>query len=481
MITITRQSKDWLKAVLAYVLAIAFVFSPWNSWIQSRCYGNVVLVTVIQSPSKTVGNYLDSLFLLLVTMCFSSALFAFIQAVVGTSYTGMAFVLFFTVWIFSTIRTFNLQRYFVASLVAPLFAFSAIASIVGVVGKNTTDGALFDENFLISTLESYMIGVAICTAVNLLVFPDFAESHINELLLSVLESISALSTSVIACVDGSETDKEAYAAGNKKRTDLVLKIQTDLGKIDTTIDQATAEISYSHFSIKNYIRLVKGCKSVSAVLFSFQTALSTAGVQRLVSSPEFANQISVSMKPTWASLDSCLLKLLDDVSSKLNCLGSAKAKPELSEVEIQLALAKSVEATEMALLEFERHEPSAFLEVFADKADIAVGDLKPEVKASWDKLLHVTFFILASKELVKEVSTLHSDAAAMGKSKKIRMHLSHFIPTGLFRSHQRIPAVLASHYASQTRKSEKLYFIPSFNFRPQMCGCDSLSTNGSIQ
>ncbi|KAJ3021647.1 UNVERIFIED_CONTAM: 40S ribosomal protein S17 [Siphonaria sp. JEL0065] len=399
-------------------------------------------------------------------MCFSSGIYAFVQAVAGSSYTAQAFILFIIVWVFSTIRTFNLQRYFVASLVAPLFTFSAITSIVGVAGRNTTNGALFDENFLISTLQSYMIGIGICTAVNLFVFPDFAEPHINELLLSALGSISELSSSVISCVDGSEIDKDSYVSGNKKRMELVAKIQKDLAAIDINIDQASAEISYSNFSIKNYIRLVKGCKSVAAVLFSYQTALSSASVQRLLSSPEFANHISVAMKSTWSNLDVCLNKLFGDVSTKINCLATIAKKPALTNAQVQDALNQSIESAENALLEFEQHQPNAFLEVFADKADIEVGDLKPEVKARWDKLLQVTFFILASKELVKEVMALHTDAGMMGKSRKIRMHLSHFIPKGLgpFQSHGKVPSATPASVRSKLAKVKNFVLSSSSIF-----------------
>ncbi|KAJ3296818.1 hypothetical protein HDU79_005610 [Rhizoclosmatium sp. JEL0117] len=430
----SRKTKDWLKALLAYVLTITFIFSPWNSWIQPRSFSNVVLIAVIQSPAKTVGNFLDSAFLLLIAMCISSAIFAFMQAVAGDSYAGLAVILFIVTYLFATLRTFNIARYFVFSLVGPLFAFSACTSLVGVSGKNTTNGAQFDENFLVSTIKSYLIGLAICTIINIFVFPDFAEPHINEQFLSVLENLKLLSGSILSSIEGSEIEDEEYAKGNAVRAELVAKIQQEFGLIDANISQASAEIVYSHFSIKDYNRILKNMKSVAAVLFSIQTTLSSAGAQRLLRSPVFAQEISDAMKGTWQNIRTSLGRMFADIEAKLNCASSKrKRNHDMSEQELEEALLKSVQSSKDALVEFEQHNPAAFFPVFAEKSDIHEGVLTTEIREGWDKFLQVTFFILGAKELVKELTILHSELAGMGKHLKVRLHFRHFLPSEIFK------------------------------------------------
>ncbi|KAJ3083678.1 hypothetical protein HDU99_007326 [Rhizoclosmatium hyalinum] len=423
---VSRMAKDWLKAVLAFVLATTFILSPWSSWIQSRTFGNVILVTVIQSPAKSVGSFLDSSFLLLVFLFINSAIFAFMQAVAGNSYPALGVILFLVTYISATIRTFNVQRYFVPSLVGPLLAFTACTSLVGVGGRNSSGGAQFDNNFLISTINSYLIGLAISFILNILVFPDFAEPRINQLLITVLANISDLSSSILKSISGAEITKEDYAAGNEIRTKLVVEIQNQFRLIDTNIAQAAAEVSYSCFSVKNYGQIVKGCKSIASVLFSLQTTLSSVSAQQLLASKEFANEISPRMRGSWIKLDSACKNLFDEVATEINDRSKSN---RIVDKEAEEALAQSLQVAQEAIVEFENHNPSVFLKVFSEKKDISEGLLTNEVKAGWGKLLQLTFFILGSKEIVKELTTLHTDISQMSKSRKIRLHFGYFAAT----------------------------------------------------
>ncbi|KAJ3068005.1 hypothetical protein HDU98_008819 [Podochytrium sp. JEL0797] len=425
----TRQAKDWFKAALAYTLAIAFVFSSFSSWIQPRSYSNVVFVTILQSPAKTIGNFLDSSFLLLLAICISSAVFAFMQAVAGNSFVGLGFILFFDVWIFSTIRTFNVGRFMVFSMVGPLIAFSSLTSLLGITGPNTSDGALFDHNFLISTLKAYLIGLAICSVINFFVFPDFAEPHINGLMTSVVSDISELSSSVISCISGAEITKEKYATGTKTRAQLVAKIQQTFGAIDSTIQQASGEISYTRFSIKNYAKMVKKCKCVASVLFSFHTTLGSAGAQRLLASPEFSESISVQMQQAWSELGVSCKEKFDAVTAKLGGVSGRRTDDSV----LEQVLGHCESNAREAILAFQEQRPSSFFNILVDKPVLEEGILPQEVRDNWDKLFQVAFFIIGSKELVKELCSLHTSVLQMPNAFKIRTHLNHFIPLHIFR------------------------------------------------
>ncbi|KAJ3266401.1 hypothetical protein HDU77_001012 [Chytriomyces hyalinus] len=413
-----------------YVLAFSFMFSTWGTWVQARTLPNVILVTIVLCPGgKTIGNFLDTSFLLVACVLFSAAIWAFTQAVAGESYTAMAVILFVVVYIFSTLRAINPARFFVASLVAPLFTFTAISSVVGVNGPNTTNKQLFDSNFLISTINSYLIGIAICLTINVLVFPDFAATHLNVLFISTVKSISSLLISIIGALSGSESTKELYDLGVTHRNGLVATIQRNFGIIDATINQASAEVSYSHYSIKDYTRLLKACKGVVAIMCSLHTSLKSDSSQRLLSSREFIDQIAPSMKDSWVNLESCCKQVLEEIEFKLE---SAKSKAKVSSnMDAEAALLEKVmdasrNATEAMRL-FERHRPNEFLNIFSESAEFK--GLTEEQKESWDKLILVTFHTLATKELVNSLNQLHSAVyCSTGNNLHIRLHLKHYVP-----------------------------------------------------
>ncbi|KAJ3239619.1 hypothetical protein HDU81_005600 [Chytriomyces hyalinus] len=87
-------------------------------------------------------------------------------------------------------------------------------------------------------------------------------------------------------------------------------------------------------------------------------------------------------------------------------------------------------ATE-ALEAFERHRPNEFLNIFSDLSDFE--GLTTEQIESWDKLIHVTFHILAATELVNSLNQLHSDVyRRTGNKLQIRLHIKHYLPGFIF-------------------------------------------------
>ncbi|KAI8841030.1 hypothetical protein BJ741DRAFT_595084 [Chytriomyces cf. hyalinus JEL632] len=429
-----RQVQDLFKALLAFVLAFSFIFSTWNSWVQPRSLPSVILVTIVLTPGgKTVGNFLDSSVLLLACIAFSSVIWAFTQAVAGESYTAMASILFIIVYFFSTLRAINPARFFVPALITPLLTFTAITSVVGVTGPNTTNNQLFDSNFLVSTIKAYLIGIAICLSVNVLVFPDFASRHLNAHFVSTVKKISSLLNSTLGAMSGSENTEELRDAGIAQRNAYVISIHASLAIIETTIRQASAEVSYSHYSIKDYTQLLKRCKGVVAILCSINTSIKSETSQKLMASTEFLEQITPSMKDSWMSLGTCCESIFEEIQTKFENAGSKKKTTTNLDAEaalVETVLNTARNATE-ALQAFERHRPNEFLDIFSDLHDYK--GLTAEQIESWDKLTHVTFHILAAKELVNSLNQLHSDVyRSTGNKLQIRLHFAHYLPGFIF-------------------------------------------------
>ncbi|KAJ3404941.1 hypothetical protein HDU80_002147 [Chytriomyces hyalinus] len=429
-----RQAQDLFKALLAFVLAFSFMFSTWNSWVQPRSLPSVILVTIVLTPGgKTVGNFLDSSVLLLACIAFSSVVWAFTQAVAGESYTAMAAILFVMVYFFSTLRAINPARFFVPALITPLLTFTAISSVVGVAGLNTTNNQHFDSNFLVSTIKAYLIGIAVCLSVNVLVFPDFASRHLNTHFVSTVKDISSLLVSILGALSGSENTEEMRDAGISQRNAYVTSIHASLAIIETTIRQASAEVSYSHYSIKDYTQLLKRCKGVVAILCSINTSIKSETSQKLMESAEFLEQITPSMRDSWMSLRTCCESIFEEIQTKFENAGSKKKTTMNLDAEaalVETVLNTAQNATE-ALQAFERHRPNEFLDIFPDLHDYK--GLTAEQIESWDKLTHVTFHILAAKELVNSLNQLHSDVyRSTGNKLQTRLHFTHYLPGFIF-------------------------------------------------
>ncbi|KAJ3103846.1 hypothetical protein HK100_004140 [Physocladia obscura] len=198
------------------------------------------------------------------------------------------------------------------------------------------------------------------------------------------------------------------------RSRLVVKIRRDFIHIDATIHQAAAEISYSYFSIKDHVQILKKCKCVAAALFSMHTNLNANASHRLFSSAEFASEISPAMKGSWNSLAIACQQILEEIDLKL-CGGSEKkfqvtpsppSPPATSEVDLENGIADSEEKLiqnlsdaitqgSVALSDVEKHQPYNFLNVFGSDGSNPGHDTRD----AWEKLLQLIFYMLASKEV----------------------------------------------------------------------------------
>ncbi|KAJ3094834.1 hypothetical protein HK100_006001 [Physocladia obscura] len=219
------------------------------------------------------------------------------------------------------------------------------------------------------------------------------------MLTDVIQSIHELANSVLLAVSGRETTKETYEEGQKIRSSLVAKIQRDFSAIELKIAQASFEVSYSFFSIGDFNHVLLASKSVASILFSLHTKFDNKMSHRLFSSPEFGEQIAPAMKETWSNLKGAIDAALDAIKDKLAGGLTAKNNDD-SEIMLKDMYQETRNRLEEVVNDFEQHQPNTFLEVFAEKHELELG-LPQKLKEGWDKLIEITFFVLASKELYK--------------------------------------------------------------------------------
>ncbi|KAI9349192.1 hypothetical protein BDR26DRAFT_915588 [Obelidium mucronatum] len=288
----------------------------------------------------------------------------------------------------------------------------AFTSVSGVAGKSSSNGASsFDDTFFGSVVISYLVGITISLTVNLLVYPEFAEQHLNENLKTVLLKTRDLSTSIIAFLNNTtETSMDGHLHEIRARNNLVVQIQTLFASIDSEQSQAASEITYSHFSLTDYARVIKGCKGAAAVLFSINTFLNAPESVALLMSRDYQVRVSEEMKAAWGDFDLACRKIFESLGNQVvggKLLGNLET------------IAKLQETGSNALLIFKNHQPPIFTRIFDTAVEgTTIGTRTPETKTAWENLLQINFYQLAMREFISDLSDLHHEADLFIKSKK---------------------------------------------------------------
>ncbi|KAJ3075292.1 hypothetical protein HDU98_008650 [Podochytrium sp. JEL0797] len=300
-----------------------------------------------------------------------------------------------------------------------IIAYISTAGEVGVLGPNSSGGDQLDYEYLGQTVSSFLIGLLIGLFVNILVFPDFAESHLIESLNEVFAKMGVLTSASISCVTAADYSKEAYAANCATRAQLVSEIQTTFGLIDAAITQASMEITYSHFSMKDYSRITEQTKSVAAVLFSMHTALQSPETEHLLLSLEYQSNVTIPIKNLWKEFDAACMAIF----MKLGRESRSSHRQEKGGLD-SLILKLEQTATN-AFRSFEVHQPAIFAKVFEETSVRLAGSSME----GWESFVQLNFLALANKEFVQELVYLHdASESRSGSDHPVRIHFNWLIP-----------------------------------------------------
>ncbi|KAJ3281817.1 hypothetical protein HDU79_010460 [Rhizoclosmatium sp. JEL0117] len=297
-----------------------------------------------------------------------------------------------------------------------MIAYNSTASVVGVLGANSSDGRLFDYKLLADDLSSYLIGILIGLAVNFLVFPDSAEQHLRDNLSLVFIKTRDLSLSMFELLNGSHYDTgDSFTIEFQKRNKLVSEIQICFATIDAEIIQAAAEVTYSYFSIDEYARITRAANSVVAVLFSAHTVLNAPETVALITSAEYQQNISDEMKQSWKDFGDVSKRIFDDLGVNLR---KAVDRDE-NHVNEAVSTLKALGAQAIRMFA-NGHQPIYFSRMFDDTDDGSLRVISMDAKAAWEQLLQINFLILSTKEFIKELAILHEQTFAFAGPKKYR-------------------------------------------------------------
>ncbi|KAJ3075297.1 hypothetical protein HDU98_008655 [Podochytrium sp. JEL0797] len=446
-----RDWITWFKAVLALVLTYIFFLTPAiSSWMQLRDLYWMVFTNI-------VGTYLYISGLSACIFIISAGMWCFLQGVCGSQHYLMGIGLFPYIYLLSLMRAQSHDRYFQVAIFGILISYISTAGETGVLGPDSSWGDQLDYNYLADTMISYFMGLGIGLFVNLCVLPDFGEWHLNDMLSEIFLNMAELSRASTACLICSGFSQDEYLANCETRNKLVSAIQKTFRKVDSTIEHASREISYSKFSTADYSSVAQQAKSVAATLFSINTVLNGPEALRLVRNPVYQSNVTIQMQAAWRDFDTACSAVFEGMVMDLE-QPADEVKVETGSLVLGLDA-----ATNVALDEFSIHKPAVFSTIF-EHADVGLDDCTTQAsKDAWEKFAQLNFHDLATQEFVKELKSLHQETHSRAQEhRRVRFHFGFTTQVKSFFRHAKIHAANAFRNPSRSSARKALSSFKDF-------------------
>ncbi|KAJ3214489.1 hypothetical protein HDU67_001621 [Dinochytrium kinnereticum] len=423
-----RKGVNIVKATMAVMLAFGFVlYDQTNTMIQARTWANVILAVLVQTPSQTVGSFLDSAIISSLGLALAGACWAFMNTVAGTSYAIMGVLLFLFVYFFSLFRAMS-QRFFGFGLIGPLLSYTAVASVVGVLGPSTANGDPFDRAFLRDTLYSFLIGFAISATLAFFIWPEFAERDLRVKIITITDITRRLVSENV----------EVFTTGTSscnRRSLLLIKLKEELRAASKILAKVDTEVYYSKYSSKDYHKVLASLNAVCGHLSSLDGAF--AGREESVFQTDlFKTRVTQPFFEELAMVDKECSNVLYTFTSalvdlsKVTLLDSEKALPT-SYKPAEIASVQSDLRVALGKVDASLHEWLIELVVRGDSSDPLIMSEDNLAKGSVAKeaLVQVSFFIHAFKEIMEKLADI-----ALITSEPNRRHGFHYNAfSGLFK------------------------------------------------
>ncbi|KAG9293273.1 hypothetical protein G9A89_010644 [Geosiphon pyriformis] len=257
----SRAFKNTFKAALAYWLAFMLIFiHPFATWFKRPLtLSNIILATIVLSPGKTVGAFLQAFFFSLFGIFTGAALFAFLAGGLNQSPPLMMVFLLLIIYGVSVIR----------ALIPKLFLFCLLVCLTSFQGvSNALINDKFDHEQLRDSTIGYLIGSGIALLINILIWPDSAESELRIKLMDSLDNLSTFNTLMIKTYLLTLTEEDKHA-----RDKIAKVVRQDIATLMRMLDEADCEITYSEFSMKNFKGWVSKIKRLHQFLLALHSNL----------------------------------------------------------------------------------------------------------------------------------------------------------------------------------------------------------------
>ncbi|GAA5857131.1 hypothetical protein JCM8547_007978 [Rhodosporidiobolus lusitaniae] len=249
-----------VKATIALCLLHALCFINRFATLSRHpaILNQAVLVVVGGYSGGTVGKCFQAVILGGAGLSLGVLVFA-ILGWLSDSPTGQGFIFAIFVYLSALVR-FGGPKYISFYLYGVIFAFNGIYC--------TISFGTFDKGFFLACVESYLWGIAIALAVNLLILPITSEQELRRLLVTALEHVSAL-THLTCKAYAREIDEDEVEV----RQVLTKTIRSDYLALTSRLEETSYEILFSRYSLKNYRDMIRVVQGLQQALITASSAL----------------------------------------------------------------------------------------------------------------------------------------------------------------------------------------------------------------
>ncbi|KAJ1564151.1 hypothetical protein HK405_015693, partial [Cladochytrium tenue] len=342
----------------------------------------------------------------------------------------MAALFFVIVYVFSYIRTLS-ERYFGMGIVGPLFTYLACVSAVGLSGTNTTGGHIFDSNYLLNTVYSFLVGGTISLAVNLLVFPDFAEPKLRAKLRDATSAVVSLVRATVLgspigegdIIDSAEDAADARAQAAARLRELL----AELGRLAVDV---RSEPIWSRFSAPDLARAVDHVAAMSAQVFALESALLNGNdrATALLSGLHVVLAASASAGLPLDGISEAAKTVVAGYCDLLEAAGSALARSKGVDGEASPGGAGSeLEEPFKSALDF--LEANHFAVLFHTMYGGSEDNKGARRNVAMEGVAEANFLGVSMREFRSEMIAFHKLATDPTKKRRLRFYYQHFLPT----------------------------------------------------
>ncbi|KAI8809265.1 hypothetical protein BJ742DRAFT_805629 [Cladochytrium replicatum] len=366
------------------------------------------------------------------------------------SNAGMAILLFLFIYATSVLRARS-PAAFPATIVMSLLSFQA-------VNFSVMNGAASTIPQLLYSMAAFGVGLAICFVINVLFFPTFSDVQwaMRDVLITSEKALKLIVKSYML---------EATPEDVLERKRVVSSMRGQIGMVSRALEQSQYEIRYSILTNSELRDNVFGpLRRMATHLSSVETALSSGEIADLSKHPLFkerfsaplaeplqksSRQISIAVEHVSAVIAPDRKRKVDRAQSEPSVLRTSAQAGQSEEVPLndstrgeESVVINITEASEEsapkrtfsgapdevalctvvlseAMTSFEERQLAFMRDLL--KSDEQNGNAK--VDEMYEQILEVNFFVLALREYVAELRTIHREALTLWMNRKRTLHM----------------------------------------------------------
>ncbi|KAJ3104778.1 hypothetical protein HDU97_008846 [Phlyctochytrium planicorne] len=283
----------------------------------------------------------------------------------------------------------------------------AVASTTGILGVNTSNGDAFDQPFLRDTVYAFLLGFTFSLFANVFIWPEYAERYLVEELVSGLETVKFVVSSLVRTFS-----QESGAEEGESRTQAIAHLQDIVKRLWELYSQVESEPRVSRLSAADYKQYISAMSELVLQVSSIHKAVK--GLEHsLFCSPQYKDNVALPFKNQFQDIEGGCAALISRIQSGMKEQGSWRGLLKKDEESARAISSNLHTSILQSLAEVESSQMSALLEMLESgiSPEITPSSRKSSARkqTSHETVLQVNFFILCLRQFTFDLEHLMSD------------------------------------------------------------------------